>query len=217
MPVNRSELVSFYSHLVGVVAAIIGLFVLIIITDKPLLQILSAIYGLSVIILFTASTLYHGLKKLENEDSIWRRFDHIAIFIMIAGTYTPVCYIYLDYKTSLYIIVSQWLLVVLGIIFKLYFFNVPRFLYTAVYLAMGWMAIIVINDIIGNMDSESLWYLFLGGVAFTVGALFYIIKWPRKLTEHVGFHEIFHGLILLGAFLHYMMVYHSIQHFNNIH
>lgn len=217
MPVSRSELVSFYSHLVGVVAAIIGLFVLIIITDKPLLQVLSAIYGISVIILFTASTLYHGLKKKENEDSIWRRFDHMAIFIMIAGTYTPVCYIYLDYKTSLYIIVAQWLLVVLGIIFKVYFFNTPRFVYTAIYLAMGWMAIIVINDIISSMDSKSLWYLFLGGVAFTVGALFYIIKWPQKLNEYVGFHEIFHGFILLGAFSHYMMVYNSIQHFNNIH
>jgi len=217
MPVNRSELVSFYSHLAGVVAAIIGLFVLIVITNEPLLQILSAIYGISVIILFTASTLYHGLKQKENEDSIWRRFDHMAIFIMIAGTYTPVCYIYLEYKTGLYIIFAQWLLVVLGIIFKVYFFNAPRVVYTAIYLAMGWMAIIVIKDIINIMDSESLWYLFLGGVAFTVGALFYIIKWPKKMNGYVGFHEIFHGFILLGAFFHYMMVYHSIQYINNIH
>ncbi|MEW6525114.1 MAG: hemolysin III family protein [Spirochaetota bacterium] len=217
MPVNRSELVSFYSHMAGVVAAIVGLLVLIFTADKPLIQVLSVIYGISVIILFTASTLYHGLKQQENEDSPWRRFDHMAIFIMIAGTYTPVCYIYLDYQTALYIIVAQWLLVVLGIIFKIYFFNAPRFIYTAIYLAMGWMAIVVIKDIVRIMDTVSLWYLFLGGIAFTIGALFYIIKWPQKNNGHVGFHEIFHGFILAGAFFHYMMVYHSIQYIQNIH
>lgn len=217
MPVNKSELVSFYSHLAGVGAAIVGMFILIVTADKPLIQVLSLIYGISVIILFTASTLYHGLKQHENENSVWRRFDHIAIFIMIAGTYTPVCYIYLDYETALYIIVAQWILVALGIIFKVYFFNAPRIVYTAIYLAMGWMAIIVIKDIISIMDYQSIWYLFLGGIAFTIGALFYIIKWPQKINGHVGFHEIFHGFILLGAFFHYMMVYHSIQYINTIH
>lgn len=217
MPVNRSELISFYSHALGVIIAIVGLLVLILTARTPIMKLLSVIYGISVIALFTASTLYHGLKQQENEDSIWRRLDHIAIFIMIAGTYTPVCYIYLDSNTALYIIVAQWVLVIMGIIFKIYFFTTPRVVYTAIYLAMGWMAIIVIKDIINFMDSKSLWYLFLGGVAFTIGALFYILKWPRKINGYVGFHEIFHGFILLGAFFHYMMVYHGIQYIQNIH
>ncbi len=217
MPVNKSELVSFYSHALGVILAIVGLCILIVTANSPTMQLLSLIYGISVIVLFTASTLYHGLKQRENEDSVWRRFDHMAIFIMIAGTYTPVCYIYLDYTTALYIIVSQWLIVVVGIIFKVYYFNAPRVLYTAIYLAMGWMAVIVIKDIIRVMDYKSLWYLFLGGSAFTVGALFYIIKWPKKINGHVGFHEIFHGFILLGALFHYLMVYHSLQYMKNIH
>ncbi|MCX8123843.1 MAG: hemolysin III family protein [Spirochaetes bacterium] len=217
MPVNRSELLSFYSHAVGVIIAIVGLVILIFTASTPIIQLLSVIYGISVIVLFTASTLYHGLKQHEDEDSLWRRLDHMAIFIMIAGTYTPVCYIYLEFGTAMYIIAAQWVLVVLGIIFKLYFFNAPRIVYTAIYLAMGWMAIIVIKDIINVMDAMSLWYLFLGGVAFTVGALFYIVKWPKKTNGYVGFHEIFHGFILLGAFFHYMMVYHGIQHIQTIH
>lgn len=217
MPVNKSELISFYSHALGIIIAIVGLFILIFEASTPIIQLLSVIYGISVIVLFTASTLYHGLKQQENENSIWRRLDHMAIFIMIAGTYTPVCYIYLDFKTALYIIIAQWVLVIMGIMFKIFFFNAPRVVYTAIYLGMGWMAIIVIKDIITIMDSKSLWYLFLGGVAFTVGALFYMLKWPRKKNGYVGFHEIFHGFILLGAFFHYMMVYHGIQYIKNIH
>jgi len=210
MPVNRSELVSFYSHALGVIATIAGMFLLIIATKSPALQLLSAIYGISVVILFTASTLYHGLKKTENEESLWRKLDHMAIFIMIAGTYTPVCYIYLDTKTAFSIIMAQWVLVILGIFFKIYYFKAPRFLYTLIYLAMGWMAVIVIKDILSVMDETSLWYLFLGGISFTVGALFYIIKWPKKIAGYIGFHEIFHGFILLGTFFHYLMVYYGV-------
>ncbi len=99
----------------------------------------------------------------------------------------------------------------------IFFSMLRRFIYTAIYLAMGWMAIVVIKDIVRIMDTVSLWYLFLGGAAFTIGALFYIIKWPHKNNGYIGFHEIFHGFILAGAFFHYMMVYHSIQYIQNIH
>ena len=217
MPVSRSELVSFYSHAVGIIAGIIGLFVLMSLETTPTIRVLSLVYGISVTILFAASTIYHGLKKSDNENSLWRKFDHMAIFIMIAGTYTPVCYIYLDSKTAFLIILAQWVLVVLGILFKIFYLNAPRFLYTVIYLAMGWMAVIVIKDIISSMDSIALWYLFLGGISFTIGALFYITKWPEKITGYIGFHEIFHGFILLGAFFHYMMVYYGIIAHNALH
>lgn len=211
MPISKSELVSFYSHAAGIVAALCGMVFLLFNTSNYIFKILSVIYSISVITLFTASTLYHGLKKQENENSLWRRIDHIAIFIMIAGTYTPVSYIFLPHPTGLYVIIAQWLLVALGTFFKIYFLTTPRWLYTTIYLMMGWMALFFIQDIIIAMDAQSLWYLFSGGIAFTVGALFYIAKWPQKKSGYIGFHEIFHFFILLGAFLHYLMVYRGLQ------
>lgn len=216
MPVDKSELISFYSHVFGAIVAMAGLFFLIKAADSFMMQLLSVIYGISVIALFCASTFYHGLKQQENEESLWRKFDHIAIFIMIAGTYTPVCYIYLDSTTALYIISAQWLLVGFGILFKIFYVNAPRILYTLIYVAMGWMAIVLIQDIISVMDSLSTWYLFLGGVSFTVGAVFYIVKWPKRIKGYFGFHEIFHIFILSGAFFHYLMVLRAIQYAQHI-
>lgn len=211
MPVNKPEVISFYSHAAGIIAAICGMVCLQFIATEFILKVLSVIYSFSVIALFAASTLYHGLKKDENENSLWRKLDHIAIFIMIAGTYTPISYIYLPHKTALCIITIQWSLVAMGVVFKIYFLHAPRWLYTAIYVMMGWMAVFFIKDITNAMDVISLGYLISGGVAFTIGALFYIAKWPQKNKGYVGFHEIFHFFILLGAFLHYAMIYRGMH------
>ena len=202
MPVNKTELVSFYSHAIAALASFIGLFILIESAQSFTVKILSAVYAISVIALFSASTLYHGLKQHDNEESLWRKLDHMAIFIMIAGTYTPVCYLYLPATKAFTILFFQWLLVASGILFKLYFFNAPRIIYTAIYLIMGWMAI----------DSTSLWYLFAGGIAFTAGAVFYIMQWPKKIQGYVGFHEFFHFFIIAGAVCHYLMVYRGVKY-----
>ena len=212
MPVNKTELVSFYSHAIAALASFIGLFILIEAAQSYIVKILSAVYAISVIALFSASTLYHGLKRQDNEESKWRKLDHMAIFIMIAGTYTPVCYLYLPATKAFTILFFQWLLVASGILFKLYFFNAPRIIYTAIYLIMGWMAIVVIKDIVHIMDSTSLWYLFAGGIAFTAGAVFYIMQWPKKIQGYVGFHEFFHFFIVAGAVCHYLMVYRGVKY-----
>lgn len=172
--------------------------------------IISTVYGSSVIFLFLASSLYHYFKKEENEISTWRKLDHIAIFIMIAGTYTPICFIYLTGYWRWSIIIIQWTLVFGGIFFKFFYLNAPRYLYTVLYLLMGWLIIVQIRQLLISMPTSSVLLLFFGGLAYTIGAIFYIIKKP-KLRPGFGFHEIFHFFILLGAFFHYLLVYNGVK------
>lgn len=175
-------------------------------TDK---LIISMVYGSSVIFLFLASSSYHYFKKEDDEVSIWRKLDHIAIFIMIAGTYTPICFLYLTGYWRWSIIIIQWILVFGGLFFKFFYLKAPRYLYTLIYLLMGWMIIVSIRQLLASMPGSSVLLLLLGGLAYTTGAIFYIVKKP-KLRSGFGFHEIFHFFILLGAFFHYILVYNGL-------
>ncbi|MFW6311655.1 MAG: PAQR family membrane homeostasis protein TrhA [Nanoarchaeota archaeon] len=205
---KKDERVSFYTHFFGFIAAIIAMIIIFAISEKMSLRFLSLIYGLSVIFLFLSSSLYHAHKKEENELSFWRKLDHFAIFVMIAGTYTPVTYIYLEGYWKWSIIIIQWSLVLGGFFFKFFYLKAPRYLYTVIYLLMGWSGIIPIRQFINKMPFISLIYMLLGGLAFTVGAVFYMMKRPKEIT--LGYHEIFHIFILLGWFIHYLMVYKAI-------
>jgi hemolysin III len=129
---------------------------------------------------------------------------------MIAGTYTPICYIYLDGWWRWGIIGAQWLLVILGLVFKLVYIHGPRWLTTVIYILMGWMLLIPLNQLLASMPLNSLLLLLGGGVAYTLGAVFYAIKKPNPVPGVFGFHEIFHLLVIAGAASHYLVVYYAI-------
>lgn len=207
--IKRTEKVSFYTHFAGVFMFFLGTIYLLFKTSSLDLNIVTIIYGISNMILFLASSLYHANKQKEDEVSIWRKLDHIAIFIMIAGTYTPIIYVYLTGYWRWSIIIIQWSLVVGGLFFKFFYLNAPRYLYTIIYLLMGWMGIVPIKKFLSTMPGSSLLLLFGGGLSYTIGAIFYIIKRP-KFNIYFGFHEIFHIFILLGAVLHYLLVYEAV-------
>ena len=201
-----TERVSFYSHLAGALLFIPGTLLLLYLSRQewPLMTV-SAIYGLSVIFLFTSSSLYHYFKKQEGEISIWRKLDHFAIFIMIAGTYTPVTYVYLSGGIRAGILIFQWSLVLAGFFFKFFYLKAPRWIYTMIYLLMGWSAIFTIRPLFAAMTPVSISLLFAGGISFSVGAIFYMLKKPVCFPGF-GFHEIFHFFILAGGVCHYLLV-----------
>lgn len=203
---NPTERVSFYSHLAGALLFVPGTVLLLFLSRQswPLMTV-SAIYGLSVIFLFTASSLYHYFKKQEGEVSLWRKLDHFAIFVMIAGTYTPVTYVYLTGNLRLGILIFQWSLVLAGFFFKFFYLKAPRWIYTTIYLLMGWSAIFTIKPLFAAMNGLSIFLLFAGGVSFTIGAVFYMLKKPVCFPGF-GFHEIFHFFILAGGIFHYLLV-----------
>ena len=212
MAFQKSDLVNFYSHLLGAVASLAGYIVLLCNSSGSLTKIvLSSIYSLCAVFIFTCSAIYHGQKAGEDDLNPWRRLDHIAIFFMIAGTYTPICYIYLDGWWRWGIIGAQWLLVILGLVFKLVYIHGPRWLTTAIYVAMVWMLIIPLNQLLTAMPFNSLWLLLGGGIAYTLGAVFYAIKKPNPVPGVFGFHEIFHLLVITGAVLHYLVIYLAIR------
>ncbi len=173
--------------------------------------VVSLIYGFSVMFLFSASSLYHAFKREENEISFWRKLDHIAIFFMIGGTYTPISYIYLSGYWRWTVILVQWILVLAGFFFKIFRLHTPRYVYTTIYLMMGWIGLVPIREFLVTMPKNAIVFLFAGGVSFTVGTIFYIIKKPM-LKPGFGFHEIFHFFILLGGFFHYLLVYTAIAY-----
>ncbi|MBN1689976.1 MAG: hemolysin III family protein [Dehalococcoidia bacterium] len=213
MAFQRSDLVNFYSHLLGAVAALAGYIILLCVSSGSMAKIvLSSVYGLCAVFLFTCSAIYHGQKAGEDERNPWRRLDHIAIFFMIAGTYTPVSYIYLDGWWRWGIIGAQWLLVILGFVFKMVYIHGPRWLTTVIYVVMGWMLLapLIWGPLLSTMPLPSLLLLLAGGVAYTIGAVFYAIKKPNPLPGVFGFHEIFHLLVIAGAVLHYMVIYYAI-------
>ena len=208
---NRSEYFSFYSHLFGAIAALAGFGILLYrsLASVPHI-VISTIYGLCVILLFTCSALYHGRKKSENTINALRKLDHIAIFFMIAGTYTPICYIYLNGGWLWGTVGAQWLLVCLGLFFKIFYLRAPRWLNAMIYVLMGWMALIPITQLLETMPLTSILCLFAGGAAYTLGAVIYALKKPDLFHGVFGFHEIFHFFILIGAALHYVVVYQAI-------
>jgi hemolysin III len=207
MDINRGERFSHYSHLGGAIAGVAGLGLLVMLTWGHWgYFVVSLVFGGAFITLFTFSALYHALKKQENEINIWRKLDHIAIFIMIAGTYTPVSYVYLDGGWRVAMLVIPWGLAALGVFFKLFWLRAPRVLSPVLYLGMGWMAIMPLKELFQAMPHYNFILLAAGGVAYTIGALIYAFKRPDPMPSVFGFHELFHVWILVGALLHYSLI-----------
>ncbi len=206
MALDNKERFSSLSHCAGALFGMAGLMCLLYISHGNAgLFAVSAVYGLSFVFLFTASAYYHAHKKSENENSIWRKIDHLAIFFMIAGTYTVLSYIFLSGGWRVGIITAQWSLVILGLFFKLFLLSAPRVFSTVIYLLMGWMALLPIGQFRETMTAGQLWMLFGGGAAYTVGAIMYMLKKPDILPETIGAHGVFHIFILAGALIHFVL------------
>jgi hemolysin III len=208
MGVRMQESFNFYSHLAGGIAALVGTIYLAKVASHSASMLITAIiYSLSVVFLFSASSLYHRFKKEENELSFWRKMDRLAIFFMIAGTFTPIGYFCMEGNWRWIMISIQWGLVGFGVISQLFFPRAPRTLYVLIYIIMGWSAIFPMHQILANMSLSQEVLLFTGGAAFTLGGLIYAIKRPRLVPGVFSFHELFHVLILIGGVLHYAMIY----------
>lgn len=213
MKVKTQELFNFYSHFAGAVAAIIGtVYLAIAASDSASGLVTALIYGISVVFLFSASTLYHAFKKEENELSFWRKMDRLAIFFMIAGTFTPICYFCLDGSYKWMMIAFQWSLVGVGLISQIFFPGAPRKLYAVIYLFMGWSALFTLKQMLASMSSSQAILLVSGGVSFTIGAIIYAVKKPRMIPGVFSFHELFHIMVLIGGILHYAMIYGVYSH-----
>jgi len=166
-----------------------------------------SVFGVAMILLFTFSTLYHWLPLVGKKLELFRKIDHIMIFVFIAASYTPVCLITLRGAWGLWILVSVWVITLLGFFLKIFWLNAPRVLYTSIYLGMGWLIVIAIFPLMERLPLSALLWTGLGGVFYSVGATIYALKKPDPWPGWFGFHEIFHIFILLGSLTHFLMIY----------
>lgn len=200
---KKEEKLNVLTHGFGLVLAIIAMPFLILksLEYNEFWKISSfVIYSLSLIILYAASTFYHAAKepKLRRRLNI---FDHAAIYVLIAGSYTPFCLVVLPDSSGWYLFVFVWLFALAGVVLKLFFTGKFDKLSTALYLIMGWQVIFLIKPLMNSLSSDGLFYLMAGGVFYTVGAILYSIK---KIPYN---HAIFHVFVLLGSFSHFWAIY----------
>lgn len=165
------------------------------------------IFGLSIITLYGASTLYHWVRTTPQRELLLRKFDHISIYILIAGTYTPVLYFGLEGVWRWATLITIWALSTLGAVLKVWLVGLPRMVTAGFYLLLGWLAVIPFGQLIQTLAKPALILMVAGGLAYTIGAIIYATKIFDFFPKRFGFHEIFHIFIGLGTVLHFIMIY----------
>ena len=202
--------VSSLTHFIGAVLSVIGLILLLshAVKNATVWHIIAfSVFGASLILLYTASSVYHALNISERVSRFLKKLDHMMIFVLIAGTYTPICLIPLrgSWGWSLFGIV--WGTALLGIAIKLFYINLPRWVSTLIYICMGWLVLVAIFPILRSVPFPAFIWLAAGGIAYTVGAVIYGFKWPVLKPRVFGFHELFHIFVLIGSFCHFWVMY----------
>lgn len=168
-----------------------------------------AIFSASMILLYGASTLYHSLNLSEKGNLILRKLDHAMIFILIAGSYTPVCVIVLKGRLGYGLLALIWAIAFIGILLKMFYINCPHWLSSLIYISMGWTCILAFSPIIQNLPRPAFFLLLLGGIIYTAGGIIYALKLPalNQMYKNFGSHEIFHLFVMGGSLCHYLMAY----------
>lgn len=196
------EIINASTHGFGILLSIVGLVVLVAfasINGSPVLITSCAIFGGTLIFAYSASTLYHAITN-EKVKRIFRQFDHAAIYLLIAGTYTPIVLVLLDKTWGWTIFTIIWTTAIVGVILKFIYPNRFKKLSVVLYLIMGWFVVVAIKQLMQNMDSGGLWLMLIGGLFYSVGVIFYVWK---SLPYN---HAIWHLFVLGGSISHYFMI-----------
>ena len=192
---------SCYSHLLGAVLSVAGLVTLLVwYAESARHAVGFAIYGASLVVLYSASTVYHWFQLSPRGEEILQRFDHVAIFGLIAGTYTPVCLVNLCGAWGWSVLGVVWGVALGGAALKLFYRRLPSWLSTAIYLGMGWIAVVAFAPLVRRVPAAGLMWLIGGGLAYTAGSVIYALE--RTPLSH----EIFHVFVLAGSALHFVFM-----------
>jgi len=202
---NQEEFLNAITHGVGVLLGVLSLFLMLHkINGYGEIQTFSVVtYALSIIILFTASTLYHSVSN-ERKKHYFRIVDHVSIYLLIAGTYTPVLLITLSESRGWPLFWTVWGIAAFGVVLKLFFTGKFEVFSTLLYLVMGWLIVFDFSTLSEIIGSGGILWLFTGGLFYTVGIVFYAIQ--RIPYNHV----IWHLFVLAGAISHFMMIYNYV-------
>lgn len=203
---------SAITHFIAMILAMLGAAPLLIKAARvpDVLHILAlGIFILSMILLYASSTIYHTLDINENVNRRLKKMDHMMIFILIAGSYTPICLIVLAGKTGFLLCALVWTVAVVGIIIKGVWINCPKWFSSVIYIGMGWLCILALSQILSALSRPAFGWLLAGGIIYTLGGIIYALKLPIFNSRHKNFgsHEIFHLFCMGGSACHFIMMY----------
>jgi hemolysin III len=209
---------SAITHFIGMLMAIFSATPLLIRAAKqpdPVHLVSLAIFIISMIILYSASTIYHTFNLSDHANKILKKFDHMAIFVMIAGSYTPICLIVLKGKLGFSMFLLIWGMAIAGMIVKMFWIYCPKWVSSVIYIAMGWTCVLAFTQILNSLPKAGFFWLFAGGIIYTVGGVIYALKLPLFNTKHkyFGSHEIFHLFVMGGSICHFILMYQFISIF----
>ena len=176
---------------------------------QPVRMVSLAVFGASMVLLYLASTLHHTLSLKERGYRLFKKIDHMMIFVLIAGTYTPICMIALRDTGGPWLLALVWGLAIAGIIIKGFWINCPKWFSSLLYIAMGWVCVLAFMQIWDALRGAAFWWLLAGGVIYTIGGVIYALKLSIFNGKHpyFGSHEIFHLFVMAGSFCHFYTIY----------
>ena len=192
-------------HLVTAPVAFVGGLTLVVLAGTLAGRISLAIFMLTSALLFTTSAVYHVGRWLPRTKEILRRLDHSNIFLIIAGTYTPLTIMLLDTGSARTLLMLVWAGALAGVAVHNFWSSAPRYIYVPIYIALGWAAVLYLPEF-ANAGPLVLGLIVTGGVLYTVGAVVYAAKWPRLSPTWFGFHELFHAFTVLAFAAHFTAI-----------
>ena len=212
MTITIREPGSAFTHLLGMVLAIFASTPLLIkaAIDSGRIGIFAmAVFMTSMILLYGASTLYHSVNLSGKKLKIFRKIDHMMIFVLIAGSYTPVCLLVLEPSSGKTLLITVWAIAAIGMIIKAFWVTCPKWFSSIIYIAMGWACISVFGELLTSLSTPAFGWLLAGGILYTVGGVIYALKLQvfNNLHPNFGSHEIFHLFVVGGSICHFICMY----------
>lgn len=207
---NWRDPMSTLTHLLALVFIIPTMFILLYISyfkGGIFYLVTFSIFAISLILLYSASTVYHMLTVKKNIISILKKIDHMMIFVLIAGTYTPICLITLNGLFGYIMLTIIWIIAIMGIFLKFFWIKAPRWLSTTIYVAMGWFSLFAFYPLKKVIEINGILTLMLGGIIYTIGAIIYSTKCSKLNFKSFGFHEIFHLFVIGGSTCHIIFMF----------
>mgnify|MGYP002245836962 FL=1 len=203
---------SAITHFIGMLMAIFAAVPLLIKAAREpdhIYLISLSIYALSLILLYAASTTYHTFDLSERANTILKKIDHMMIFVLIAGSYTPICLITLKGRTGTILLALVWGIAIVGIILKAFWVFCPKWVSSVLYIGMGWTCVLAFTQILNALSPAAFGWLLAGGIIYTIGGVIYALKLPIFNNRHktFGSHEIFHLFVMGGSMCHFIVMY----------
>lgn len=203
---------SAITHFIGMLMAIFAAVPLLIKAahEPSRIYVISlAVYSASMILLYAASTTYHTFDISAKINTILKKWDHMMISVLIAGSYTPICLLVLKGKTGLILLAIVWSFAIIGILIKAFWVYCPKWVSSILYIGMGWTCVLAFTQILNSMSLTSFIWLLTGGIIYTVGGIIYALKLPIFNSKHKNFgsHEIFHLFVMGGSMCHFVVMY----------